>query len=58
MKHNGSTVLDKLNVCTQHYTQPSLVVHHHLTEVILTGTIFISQILQLSLVIGILTNFE
>ena len=31
---------------------PSLVVHHHLTKVILIGIIFISQILQWSLVIG------
>ena len=35
---------------------PSLVVHHHLTKVILIGIISISQIL--SLVIGILNNFE
>ena len=34
---------------------PSLVVHHHLTKVILIGiTIFISQILHWSLVIGVL----
>ena len=31
---------------------PFLVVHHHLTQVILIGIIFISQILQWSLVIG------
>ena len=37
---------------------PSLVVHHHLTKVILIGIIFVSQILQWSLVIGILNNFE
>ena len=38
---------------------PSLVVHHHLTKVILIGIIFISQILQWSLlIIEILNNFN
>ena len=36
---------------------PSLVVHHHLTKVILIGIIFISQIFQWSLVI-LEYNFE
>ena len=38
---------------------PFLVVHHHLTKVVLVGIIIIiSQILQWSLVIGMLKNFE
>ena len=42
----------------EHYVclLPSLVVHHHLTRVILIGIIFISQILQWSLVIEIILN--
>ena len=44
----------------EHYVSllPFLVAHHHLTKIILIGIIFISQILQFSLVIGILNNFE
>ena len=42
----------------RHHTQPSLEVHHHLTIVILISSIFISQILQWSLVIRLLKNFE
>ena len=40
----------------EHYVSllPFLVAHHHLTKIILIGIIFISQILQFSLVIGIL----
>jgi hypothetical protein len=44
-------------MCASYQFCAFLEVHHHLTKVIQIGIIFISQILQLSLVIGILYKF-